>query len=151
MVVVQKCFGQLLGSAGSIASKFSAPQGVTCLLTILCFSELAEPQKLLPYILQPDITKLSPEIIAVYIQAATKIFGHWAAESAQQWDDNDLPEVKGIVDLILVRVRELVSSPHIEVQERVRSYRFLTMRHKSKPNFHRQRIPCNCSTSSRLT
>lgn len=86
---------------------------------MLSRSELAEPQKLLPYILQSEITKLLPEIVAVYIQAATKIFGHWAAELAQQWDDNDLPEAKEIVDLILDRVGELVSSPHIEVQERV--------------------------------
>ncbi|KAF9469633.1 Ap3d1 protein [Collybia nuda] len=80
--------------------------------------ELAEPQKLLPYILQPEITRLSPEILAVYIQTATKIFGHWAAELAQQWDDSDLQEVKDTVDLILDRVGELISSPYIEVQER---------------------------------
>jgi AP-3 complex subunit delta-1 len=82
-------------------------------------SELSEPQKLLTYILQPEISLLSPETIAVYIQAATKIFGFWATEVAERWTDEDLPEVKGIVDLIVSRVTELVTSPHIEVQERV--------------------------------
>lgn len=82
-------------------------------------SELSEPQKLLPYLLQPEVSNLSSEIIAVYIQAATKIFGSWAADIAQRWEDDDLPEVKGVVEMIVLRMSELVSSPHIEVQERV--------------------------------
>ncbi|KAF8240817.1 Ap3d1 protein [Tricholoma matsutake] len=81
-------------------------------------NELAEPQKLLAYIMQPEISRLSSETIAVYIQAATKIFGFWATELAERWNDEDLPEVKGVVDLIVSRVTELVRSPHIEVQER---------------------------------
>jgi AP-3 complex subunit delta-1 len=81
--------------------------------------ELAEPQKLLTYILQPEVSRLSPDTIAVYIQAATKIFGFWAAELAERWTDEDLTEVKGILDLIVSRVTEFVISPHIEVQERV--------------------------------
>ncbi|KAJ7492282.1 adaptin N terminal region-domain-containing protein [Mycena latifolia] len=81
-------------------------------------SELSEPQKLLPYLLQSEIANLLPEIIAVYIQATSKIFGHWAAEVAQRWDDDDLPEVKSMVDLILGRLHELVSNTHVEVQER---------------------------------
>lgn len=89
------------------------------LLIIPCRSELAEPQKLLAYIMQPEISRLSSETIAVYIQAATKIFGFWATELAERWNDEDLPEVKGVVDLIVSRVTELVRSPHIEVQERV--------------------------------
>lgn len=82
-------------------------------------SELSEPQKLLPYILQSEISNLSPDIVAVYIQAATKIFGHWTAELAQRWDDDDLREVKETIATIVSRVAELSSSPHIEVQERV--------------------------------
>jgi AP-3 complex subunit delta-1 len=89
------------------------------MLIVLYLSELAEPQKLLPDILQPDILRLSPETIAVYIQAATKIFGFWATELAERWTDEHLPEVKGVVDLIVSRTTELVASPHIEVQERV--------------------------------
>lgn len=85
----------------------------------MSLSELAEPQKLLPYILQPGISILSPETIAVYIQAAMKIFGYWAAELAERWEDDDLQEVKTVVESILARLSDLVSSPHIEVQERV--------------------------------
>ncbi|KAJ7103194.1 adaptin N terminal region-domain-containing protein [Mycena belliarum] len=81
-------------------------------------SELSDPQKLLPYLLQSEIANLSPEIIAVYIQATSKIFGYWAAEVAQRWDNEDLPEVKSMVDLIIGRVREFVSNTHVEVQER---------------------------------
>lgn len=89
-------------------------------------SELADPQKLLPYILQPEITNLSPDIIAVYIQAATKIFGSWAAEVAERWSEDDLPEVKNVVDVIVTRVTEFAGSPHIEVQERVGQTTVLT-------------------------
>lgn len=92
---------------------------IICKLIIPCRRELTEPQKLLAYILQPEISRLSPETIAVYIQAATKIFGFWAAELAERWTDEDLTEVKGIVDLVVSRVTGLVISPHIEVQERV--------------------------------
>ncbi|KII93311.1 hypothetical protein PLICRDRAFT_672814 [Plicaturopsis crispa FD-325 SS-3] len=80
--------------------------------------ELADPQKLLAYILQPSIDSLSPDIIAVYIQAATKIFGFWAADIAERWDDDDLAQVKEVVDTIIGRVSEFVTSPHIDVQER---------------------------------
>ncbi|KAK0466157.1 adaptin N terminal region-domain-containing protein [Desarmillaria tabescens] len=92
-------------------------------------SELAEPQKLLPYLLQPDISRLSPDIIAVYIQAATKIFGFWATEVAQRWTEDDLPEVKDLVATFISRGSEFVSSPHIEVQERaantIQLFRFI--------------------------
>ncbi|KAJ7292982.1 adaptin N terminal region-domain-containing protein [Mycena rebaudengoi] len=81
-------------------------------------SELSEPQKLLPYLLQPEISNLLPDIISVYIQATSKIFGHWAAEVAQRWDDDDVGEVKSTVELIIGRIREFVGSPHVEVQER---------------------------------
>ena len=81
--------------------------------------ELSEPQKLLTHLLQPGVTTLPPDTIAVYISAATKAFGYWASELAQRWDDGDLPEVKRVVETILARMSELVSSPHIEVQERV--------------------------------
>ncbi|KAF8203875.1 adaptin N terminal region-domain-containing protein [Pholiota molesta] len=81
-------------------------------------SELAEPQKLLPHLLQPEINNLAPDIIATYIQAAAKIFGFWASEIAQKWDDNDLPEVKQATESILNCVRRLSTSQHIEVQER---------------------------------
>ncbi|KAF8899233.1 Ap3d1 protein [Infundibulicybe gibba] len=81
-------------------------------------SELADPHKLLPYLLQPEITNLSPDIIAVYIQAATKIFGYWAAEVAQRWDDDDLAELNGAVETVVSRLSQLSRNPYIEVQER---------------------------------
>lgn len=84
-----------------------------------CCSELADPQKLLTYLLQPSTVKLSPDTIAVYIQAATKIFGYWAAEIAQRWDDNLLSEVKDVVDIVIERVGYFCTSSHIDVQERV--------------------------------
>ncbi|KAJ8508456.1 hypothetical protein ONZ45_g9263 [Pleurotus djamor] len=83
-------------------------------------SELAEPQKLLPFLLRPEMSNLPPDIIAVYIQSAMKLFGHWAAELAQRWSsvNDDLPEVKTVVATIIERLQEFVASPHIEVQER---------------------------------
>ncbi|KZT08745.1 Ap3d1 protein [Laetiporus sulphureus 93-53] len=80
--------------------------------------ELAEPQKLLNYLLQPGIAALEPETIAVYLQAATKVFGYWAAEQADRWDDDDLPKIKSVVDMMLERCRDFATNPDIEVQER---------------------------------
>ncbi|KDR85547.1 hypothetical protein GALMADRAFT_53684 [Galerina marginata CBS 339.88] len=83
-----------------------------------CYRELSEPQKLLPYLLQPEINNLAPDIVAMYIQASTKIFGTWASELAQRWEDGNLVEVRQAVNSILARVRELAGSQHIEIQER---------------------------------
>ena len=80
---------------------------------------MSDPQKLLIYLLQPSISNLAPDIIAVYIHAATKVFGFWASEIAERWDDDLLPEVKEVVDMVIERVDRFSSSPHIEVQERV--------------------------------
>lgn len=91
------------------------------LIISFAISELSEPQKILPYLFQPEIVNLSPETIAVYIQAATKIFGHWAAEIAQRWDDDYLQEVKSVVQTVITNVGGFVSSPHIDVQERVKT------------------------------
>jgi len=87
-------------------------------LTIFC-RELSEPQKLLPYLLQPEVNNLTPDTIAVYIQSATKVFGRWVSDVAQRWDDQDLPEVKQVVEQIVSRMRDFAISEHIEVQERV--------------------------------
>lgn len=80
---------------------------------------MSDPQKLLTYLLQPSISNLAPDILAVYIHAATKVFGFWASEIAERWDDDLLPEVKEVVDMVIERVGEFSTSPHIEVQERV--------------------------------
>ncbi|KAJ3570630.1 hypothetical protein NP233_g4273 [Leucocoprinus birnbaumii] len=80
--------------------------------------ELAEPERLLPYLLQPEITRLPQDTISVYIQAAIKVFGFWTSELAQRWDEDELPKVQSAVESILERMSTLVSSPYIEVQER---------------------------------
>jgi hypothetical protein len=116
--VVRKFYGQQLGYVESIASTFYCFRDCISLYHAIT-RELSEPQKLLPHLLQPDVTTLPPDTIAVYISATTKIFGYWASELAQKWDDDDLPEVKRVVETISARMSELVSSPHIEVQERV--------------------------------
>ena len=82
-------------------------------------SELLAPEELLPFLLHPNTVLLDPEIIAVYIQAANKIFGYWATEAAQQWTDDLVEKVKGAVETMIEQMEEFVSSPHIEVQERV--------------------------------
>lgn len=86
---------------------------------LFCESELAEPEKLLPYLLQPQILNLTPDIMSVYIQAATKIFGSWAADIAQRWENDHVAEVRKVVQSVTIRLEDLISSPHIEVQERV--------------------------------
>ena len=86
------------------------------------FRELAEPQKLLPYLLQQEVCNLPSDIIAVYVQATTKIFGFWASELGQRWNDDELPELKRIIMLIQNRLGELARCQDIDVQERVRSF-----------------------------
>ncbi|KAI8990678.1 Ap3d1 protein [Trametes punicea] len=81
-------------------------------------SELAEPQKLLSYLLQPRVASLPPDVVAVYLQASMKVFGSWAAEVAERWDDDELPKVQGTVNDVLERLSSFVTHPDIEVQER---------------------------------
>ncbi|KAI0828832.1 Ap3d1 protein [Trametes gibbosa] len=81
-------------------------------------SELAEPQKLLSHLLQPGITTLPSDIVAVYLQASLKVFGSWAAELAERWDNDDLPRVQGAVSDVLERLPSFAAHPDIEVQER---------------------------------
>ena len=80
---------------------------------------LSDPQKLLPHFLRNEVDRLSPDIIAMYIQAVLKIFGSWAVELAQRWGDDELTELKEKVKSVVDRMRELAASEHIEVQERV--------------------------------
>ncbi|KAI6133633.1 adaptin N terminal region-domain-containing protein [Pisolithus thermaeus] len=81
-------------------------------------SELLAPEELLPYLLHSEVANLDPDTVAVYLQAATKVFGYWSTEAAQQWTDDLLDKVKGAVDSVMERLEDFVSSPHIEVQER---------------------------------
>ncbi|ETW86760.1 hypothetical protein HETIRDRAFT_166278 [Heterobasidion irregulare TC 32-1] len=80
--------------------------------------ELAEPYKLLPYLLQHSTSNLAPDIVEVYLQAVLKVFGFWAAELAQRWDNDDLPRVKEVVDMIITRMSDFTSNSGLEVQER---------------------------------
>ncbi|KAI6031280.1 adaptin N terminal region-domain-containing protein [Pisolithus microcarpus] len=81
-------------------------------------SELLAPEELLPYLLHSEVANLDPDTVAVYLQAATKVFGFWSTEAAQQWTDDLLDKIKGAVDSVMERLEDFVSSPHIEVQER---------------------------------
>lgn len=106
--------------------------------------ELLAPEELLPYLLHSEIHNLDPDTIVVYLQAATKVFGYWFTEAAQQWTDDLLDKVKGAVDSMMERLEDFVSSPHIEVQERAANilqlFTFIkhdltTYRPKSEPAF----------------
>ena len=83
-------------------------------------SEIAEPQKLLPLLLQPTVSLLSPETIGVYIQAAVKLFGTWSMELSQDWDNGKIEDVREVVDMLISRLKTFTSHPEAEVQERVR-------------------------------
>ena len=58
----------------------------------------------------------------MYIQALTKIFGFWASELGQRWNDDELPNLKGVIMSIRNRMSELAGCQDIEVQERVRNF-----------------------------
>lgn len=94
----------------------------SCINFFLYLSELAEPHKLLSYLLQPKVLSLFSDIIALYLQSALKVFGSWSTELADQWDDENLPKVKGVVTSVLERLGDFASNPDIEVQERVRRH-----------------------------
>lgn len=122
--VAWKCCGQLAGFAANTAGKCYT---LRLLITALGAetnnshsSELAEPHKLLPYLLQPGIAKLSPDTVAVYLQSASKIFAFWAADLADRWDDDRMPEVKIAVESIITGLEPFNQNADIEIQERVR-------------------------------
>ncbi|KAG2050585.1 Adaptor protein complex AP-3 delta subunit [Suillus hirtellus] len=81
-------------------------------------SELSAPDELIPYLLQPEIASLRPDIAAVCIQSATKLFGYWASEAAKQWMESFLEDLKQAVDIMIEQMEQLASSTQIEVQER---------------------------------
>ena len=82
-------------------------------------SELSDTRKAVPSLLSSNVSKLSPDIIAVYINSAAKVFGAWAVDLAARWDDDDLQEVKEVVASVISAVRQFTSSADFEVQERV--------------------------------
>ena len=82
--------------------------------------EIAEPQKLLSHLLQPNVSLLASETIGAYLQAAVKLFGSWSMELSQDWDNGRIQDVKEIVDTLISRLETFTSHTEIEVQERVR-------------------------------
>jgi AP-3 complex subunit delta-1 len=81
--------------------------------------EIAEPQKLLPHLLQPNVSLLASETIAAYIQAAVKLFGSWSMELSQDWDNGRIQDVRETVDTLISRLENFTSHSEVEVQERV--------------------------------
>jgi AP-3 complex subunit delta len=81
--------------------------------------EIAEPQKLLPHLLQPNVSLLASETIAAYIQAAVKLFGSWSMELSRDWDNGRIQDVREIVDTLISRLENFTSHSEVEVQERV--------------------------------
>ena len=63
---------------------------------------------------------MAPDIVAICIQSAAKIFGYWAVDLANRWDDDDLSNVKNTVETTVSCLQKLASDPDFEVQERVR-------------------------------
>lgn len=82
-------------------------------------SELSDTRRIIPSLLSSDVSQLSPETVTVYIQSAAKIFGTWAAALTERWDEDDLSELKKVVDSTIGYLRAFSSNPNFEVQERV--------------------------------
>jgi len=80
--------------------------------------EIAEPQKLLPHLLQPNVSLLPSVTIGVYIQAAVKLFGTWSIELSQDWDSGKIQDIREVVDTVISRLKNFTSHHEIEVQER---------------------------------
>jgi hypothetical protein len=112
-------------------------------------SELAEPQKMLPYLLNPDIAKLAPETVAVYVHSAAKIFAFWAIELADRWNDDELPYVKSVVDETMEGLQPFILSAESEVQERVSMFGWYARIYINP--FSRQPTSISSSLSSRPT
>ncbi len=81
--------------------------------------EIAEPQKLLPHLLHPNVSLLASETIAAYIQAAVKLFGSWSMELSRDWDNGRIQDVREIVNTLISRLENFTSHSEVEVQERV--------------------------------
>lgn len=134
-----QCFKILEKKAAALRS-FGQPRGYVVNVVGQCLmhgvfsyhsstltSELADPERLLPHLLQADITCLPQDTISVYIQTAIKIFGFWTSELAQRWDEDKLATVLCTVKSIQERMDVFATSPHIEVQERVSGQTFTSM------------------------
>jgi hypothetical protein len=106
-------------------------------LTASRSSETTDQSRLIPCLVHPGIARLSPTIIAVYLQSMTKVFGSWTANLANQWGDDELVQVQELVPNIISRLETFTGSADIEVQERVRR---ITIFEKVSNN-HTRRLP----------
>ncbi|KAF8330859.1 adaptin N terminal region-domain-containing protein [Cantharellus anzutake] len=79
---------------------------------------LSDPIGTLKLLFKQQVSRLPGEIIAVYLQATLKIFGHWAAELSKQWREDSLSEAQKQVDQMLSSITLFISSDNVEVQER---------------------------------
>jgi AP-3 complex subunit delta-1 len=81
-------------------------------------SYLASPQEVLTALLQITKISLSPECLAVYLQAVPKIFSLLAGDQYASWT----PERKTMISLLMARIihtlEPLAIHPDLEVQER---------------------------------
>jgi hypothetical protein len=82
-------------------------------------SELDDPHHVLMRLVQPSISHLPSDIIAVYLQSTLKVFSCWTYELAGRWDDSQLRRVEMTVTAILDAIASFASHADIEVQERV--------------------------------
>jgi AP-3 complex subunit delta-1 len=105
--------------------------------------EIAEPQKLLSHLLQPNVSLLASETIGAYLQAAVKLFGSWSMELSQDWDGGRIQDVKEVVDTLISRLETFASHTDIEVQERVRLIH--TVVYKSIPLIYCFRPQTHCN------
>lgn len=80
---------------------------------------MPDTRKTISSLLSIDSTKIAPDIVAICVQSTAKIFGSWAVDLANRWDDDDLPEVKNNVETIISGLQKFASDPDFEVQERV--------------------------------
>jgi len=118
-VAVQKFYGLQLGFVGKTAGGAPLSLSVSGRHNNLRNREIAEPQKLLPHLLQPNVSLLASETIATYIQAAVKLFGSWSMGLSQDWDNVRIQDVREIVDTLISRLENFTSHSEVEVQERV--------------------------------
>lgn len=103
------------------------PSGLKLRLTLGCLAVcrrrfLPSPPQMVLALLSPAIAKLPPTTIAICLHASAKIFGYWAAQKAERWDDDesgDLLEVRRVVDKVVEGLEIFKTSSDAEVQERV--------------------------------
>ncbi|CCA68714.1 related to Adapter-related protein complex 3 delta 1 subunit [Serendipita indica DSM 11827] len=75
-------------------------------------------ETVLTRLIQPSISLLSSDIIAVYIQATLKVLSRWTYDLAEGWSNEQLKSAKETVDAVLTGLNPLCCHADMEVQER---------------------------------